>query len=810
MKWPLALVAACSLGAQAAGLPQRWARQAQDFLLWRQPQTGVAAVHHTDQVQPLGAQWQTPQPQSGEGPPATVASVERRSTSGRSVPAQSSRRQPVLAPQPEPRAVWHTLLTEAEQDGPGPELYARVEAEAAWLEQAADADLLQRLGWVLLADGRTDQAERWFARALAQDPDSTAARKGLASSLAQRGQLAAAYALLAALPEAAAERRALADTLAEQARVRGADADEALWLERALAETVGVDLSLHERLAWNAQRQKAWAKAIAAWRQLLAVEDRPSWREALATGLQAQGELAQAHQVLQGLPDAAAWRAALALSLADRARAEGRTESERAWLQAALREDAANADVHVRLAGNAEARAQWEEAAGHWSQAYALRPEAALAEAWAGSLLRAGREAELARLAQADDGPLARWWQTWQARRLLAQGQARAAARVAPAGALPELNGVLAPRLGLGLAGRSKSGHSGGSRLRLKLAPQLRYAAPHAGGWIEAELNGVAADAGMTTSGLPFGSEVPGQGPIPTRVGASLALQLRWSSLAAAGPELSIGTTAAGAPVPATATLTLAWRETRDDHAWRAALYREPVRDSVLSLLGQRDPTSGESWGRVMRDGLSLGGHQQFGAGPWSLAGQVRIERLTGRSVDENQHLAAQIELMHSLNAPGFRYLLAGPTLGWEGYRRDLSAFTWGHGGYFSPRDFTQVGAALQFETADRPDWRLAGRLSGQWQRIAREAAPCHPLPPPAAPTTCSVYPGERKQGLATQVELRAVTRLAPRWQLAGAAGYRHGPAYRDHALGLTLVHLFEPQTTVHSEDLPAGLSALW
>ncbi|MFN3594960.1 MAG: cellulose synthase subunit BcsC-related outer membrane protein, partial [Thiobacillaceae bacterium] len=249
----------------------------------------------------------------------------------------------------------------------------------------------------------------------------------------------------------------------------------------------------------------------------------------------------------------------------------------------------------------------------------------------------------------------------------------------------------------------------------------------------------------------------------------------------------------------------------QDDHAWRAALYREPVRDSVLALLGQRDPTSGMAWGRVMRDGLSLGGYRRLGAGPWSLAGQVRLEQLTGRSVEDNQHLAAQIELMHGFTTPGFRFLQAGPTLGWEGYRRDLSAYTWGHGGYFSPQGFTQAGAAVQFETAARADWLLAGRLSAQWQRVARDAAPCHPLPPPVGPSTCTGgYAGERKQGLATQVELRAVTRLAPRWHLAGAAGLRHGPAYRDHALGLTLVHLFEPQTTVHPEDLPAGMSALW
>ncbi|MFN3594916.1 MAG: hypothetical protein ACK4TK_09570, partial [Thiobacillaceae bacterium] len=375
MRWPLALVAAWALGAQAAGLPQRWERQAQDLQLERQPDAGVAAVRRTDRVQTLGARLQTLQLHNGEGPPTSVAAVERRRMGEHGILTQASRRQTAPAPQPEPQAIWHALLTEAERTGPGPELFARVETEAAWLERAADADLLQRLGWVLLADGRAAQAERWFSLALTRDPASSAARRGLALSLARRDKLAEAYAQLVPLPDAAETRRALADTLAEQARARGDDAGERSWLERALADAAGEDWALRERLAWNAQRRGDWAKASDAWRSLLAVEDRASWREALAAALQAQNDPAAAYQVLAGLPGATAWRAALALALADRARAEGLHESERAWLQAALREDTANADLYIRLAGNAEARAQWDEAAGHWSQAYALRPD---------------------------------------------------------------------------------------------------------------------------------------------------------------------------------------------------------------------------------------------------------------------------------------------------------------------------------------------------------------------------------------------------------------------------------------------------
>lgn len=810
MRWPLALFVAGALGAQAGEPPQHSTRRPQELRLWQLPQGGLKALQqHSDPPSSDPPSSPASAAQLADRPSATRPSDRPRATGIRTGSTEVRPRHDVGARTPEPRSWWHARLTEAERVGLGPALLEHIEAEADWLERDADADLLQRLGWVLLADGLAGQAERWFALALARDPDNAAARRGLAQSLARRDELAQSYALLEPLPAAGQERRALADALAEQARARGDDVGERHWLERALAEAGGDDPSLRERLAWNAQRRQDWGEAIIFWRSLLPIENRQQWREALAAALQAQGDLAAAHQVLGGLVSTGAWRAALAGELAGRARAEASLDAERAWLEAALQDDPSDPYTSIRLANNAADRAQWGEAADHWARAYALKPDASVAEAYAGSLLRAGRADELERLALADPGPLANWWRSWQAQRLSAQGRARAAARLAPSGALPELAGVLSPRVGLGLAGRDKAGSSGGSRLRLRLAPRLSYAAPFADGWLEAELSGLRVDASEAAVSLPFGSAVAGQATVPTRVDQASSLRLRWSPLVERGPELIVGTTPAGAPVPATPTFSLGWREIGEKYAWRAALHREPVLDSVLSYAGQRDPASGMAWGRVLREGARLEGYQRLG--PWSLAGSLSFGQLQGRSVADNRHLSTLVELMYDLDKEGFRFLQAGPILGWEGYQRDLSAYTWGHGGYFSPRSFTRLGAALQFETDGQPDWRLAGRVSLQWQGIRRDSAPCHPLSPPAGPSICTGdYPSANDQGLATQIELRTVVRLAPRWMLTASGGLRRGPAYRDQALGLGLLYLFEPQSRVHTEDLPSDLHPLW
>jgi len=801
--------ALCVLGASAfagVALGQTWTPLPQSGQVRQTEQAGVYIQRRTEPVElPVAPVLTESKPPRMAMPVSKVTHDQPQTDTP--LPAGT------VAPQPQGedrRAVWLRLLAEAEAQGLTPALAAGLETDAAWLESEADADFLQRLGWVFHAAGRLTEAEHWFTQALTRSVESAGARQGLAQVCVQRGELARAFELLAPMPEAAGQRRDLASTLAERARAAGDDTGERRWLLAAL-ELAPTAQDLHERLAWNAQRRKDWVQAEALFRRLLAHEPRPAWTEGLAASLQAQGRIEAAYAALEGLDSATAWRAALAGELAEQARQTGRRSAERDWLLAAQRDAPADADLRVRLARNAETSGDRAAACAAWGEAYRLRPEADLAAAWGECLLGLGRREELLALAQSDDGALAHWWRVQQARQLQARGLARAAARQAPQGALPELAGVLAPRVGLGFAGRDKSGSEGGSRLRLRLSPSLRYAGTHAGGWLEAEVSGVGADAGVAQPGLPFGSAVAGQPASPTRLDDSAILQLRWSTLAAAGPYARLGTTPSAAALPATASFALGWREVGEDAAWRIELAREPVRDSVLSLAGQTDPASGFAWGRVLRTGLSASGYRRLDGGPWTLAGELRGAHLDGRSVADNRQLVAQVELMHGFAAEGFRFLQAGPTLGWEGYQRDLSAFTWGHGGYFSPRDYTRLGAAVQFETAARPDWLLAGRLSAEWQRVERAAAPCHPLPPPAGPTTCTVdYPGERKQGLAGQVELRGVTRLSPRWQLAGAYAWRHGQDFRDQIFGLELRYLFEPQSVLHSEDLPDLTSRLW
>ncbi len=48
---------------------------------------------------------------------------------------------------------------------------------------------------------------------------------------------------------------------------------------------------------------------------------------------------------------------------------------------------------------------------------------------------------------------------------------------------------------------------------------------------------------------------------------------------------------------------------------WDVSIYRNSVKQSILSYTGLIDPYTGNTWGRVSEDGLSLSAYDNLGGG---------------------------------------------------------------------------------------------------------------------------------------------------------------------------------------------------
>lgn len=163
--------------------------------------------------------------------------------------------------------------------------------------------------------------------------------------------------------------------------------------------------------------------------------------------------------------------------------------------------------------------------------------------------------------------------------------------------------------------------------------------------------------------------------------GVAFGMGLEWGRLSA-----DVGSTPLGFPI-ANIVGGIAWNQPLGDKMnIKLEASRRAVTDSVLSYAGVSDPITGLTWGAVTRNGgevivsyddTSLGIYSKFAYGYY-----------TGSNVQTNQSYeftaGAYIRPIKDEN----QELKVGISATYLSYDRNLSYFTYGQGGYFSPQSF--------------------------------------------------------------------------------------------------------------------------
>jgi Tfp pilus assembly protein PilF len=152
---------------------------------------------------------------------------------------------------------------------------------------------------------------------------------------------------------------------------------------------------------------------------------------------------------------------------------------------------------------------------------------------------------------------------------------------------------------------------------------------------------------------------------------------------------------------------------------------RRPVTSSLLSYAGTQDPRTGIVWGGVVasggRLGLSLDEGKTFGL--WSTAS---LQELTGRNVQSNERMqfmaGGQWRLINEEN----RLFSVGLTGMYLHDANDAGEYTFGHGGYFSPQNYTSLSLPITFEKR-YPRFSYILRASVSTSKTQNQAAPYFP-----------------------------------------------------------------------------------
>ena len=159
---------------------------------------------------------------------------------------------------------------------------------------------------------------------------------------------------------------------------------------------------------------------------------------------------------------------------------------------------------------------------------------------------------------------------------------------------------------------------------------------------------------------------------------------------------------------------------------WDLGISRRPITSSLLSFAGTTDPNTQQTWGGVRVNQLALSGSYDQGLahGVW---GNIDLGLLTGKNVEDNQRYRLMGGYYYKLINEDHRRLSLGANSMWWQYQKDLSGYTLGQGGYYSPQQYFSLGLPVSYRqrTADW-SWELSGSYS--WSRAVTEGQRPYPV----------------------------------------------------------------------------------
>ncbi|HYR05401.1 MAG TPA: cellulose synthase subunit BcsC-related outer membrane protein, partial [Gallionella sp.] len=439
-------------------------------------------------------------------------------------------------------------------------------------------------------------------------------------------------------------------------------------------------------------------------------------------------------------------------------------------------------------------------AADRFLALYRQSPDEESAQGILNSFSRAGRENELESFAHAE--PLASMVHKYYARKWFDEKRFLAARAQYPA-EYGDSGAVAAPQVTSYLASRAKSGTDGLSRLNIKHTPIVEAGwAAGPSGEVRLRLDRVYLDSGNPAPAALLGSQSGGMWNfMPTTSMRGMEPRLAWRDESAHKWEAEIGLTPTGGEIAARPVGYLLHQRNIDTGSYLARLYNEPVRESILSYTGLRDPHSGAKWGRVTRAGAKLSTQQRLD-GEWSASGSISREYLNGSGVESNSRAGFDADIGKNMGLTGFEHAVVGFSVGFERYRKNLSQFTLGHGGYFSPQHFWHYGPSFGFMTQENRQFIIKGRLAvgGVYKR--EDTTQRFPFAPDG-----NFYAASNGSGRSHNAEMSGVWRLNDHMQLGGMISKRYAPQYNDISAIVFLRILLEPRKSVLSADMPTAIT---
>lgn len=155
--------------------------------------------------------------------------------------------------------------------------------------------------------------------------------------------------------------------------------------------------------------------------------------------------------------------------------------------------------------------------------------------------------------------------------------------------------------------------------------------------------------------------------------------------------------------------------------------HRRPISSSLLAFGGQKDNSkdghTGTTWGGVRADGggISLSYDKGEANGVWASLG---ADQLTGKNVEDNWRVRWMTGYYYKvINENNRRVTVGLNNMIWH-YQKDLSGYTLGQGGYYSPQEYVSFAVPVTWrQRTENWSWELGGSVSWSHSRTKSQAS---------------------------------------------------------------------------------------
>ncbi|WP_145557851.1 cellulose synthase complex outer membrane protein BcsC [Yersinia aldovae] len=251
--------------------------------------------------------------------------------------------------------------------------------------------------------------------------------------------------------------------------------------------------------------------------------------------------------------------------------------------------------------------------------------------------------------------------------------------------------------------------------------------------------------------------------------------------------ETDIGTTPMGFDI-VDVVGGLAYSNSWNKIGWTATASRRPISSSILAFAGAKDPNTNVTWGGVRANGVSLGASYDRGesSGVWS---DLSYHYLTGQNVADNQRVRFMTGYYYKLINENNRRFTVGLNGMWWHYQKDLSGYTLGQGGYYSPQQYLSLAIPVNYrQRTDNWSWELGGSVSVSHAATSDQAR--YPLQNllnnsiQPIPDRYAYDSGDSSNGVGYTLRALIERRLSSHWTLGAGVDIQQAKDYTpSHAL---------------------------